>query len=541
MFRTSGRQAEIDDSVQWRINRRGFLRSAAAVGLLAGPAGTMLEACSSSAGGEHGTHGGKPKKGGTLKIGVGAAPASLDPFRASAGPDRVSYQPAVNYLVTVDPSFKVIPQLAEEWTPSKDARTWTLKLRKNVRFHDGKVFDADDVVASFDRLVDKVSGSTMASTFAGMLAKGSTRKVDATTVRFELERPVAEFVNYLAEPPNAILPSTFTSDWAHNPNGTGPFKLKHYQAQQSAEYVRFDDYWDEGLPYLDGVNMVFGSSSTTPTAFINGIKSGSIDVVPHVELDLLPTIKNDANLQLIFAPSSRHVDLYLPVDQKPFTDIRVRQAFAYAIDRGSIISGLLGGNADMGNDHVFAPVFPVSHYVNVPQRTRDLKKAKQLLTEAGYADGFDVDTTTYTGTGNDTLAQAVQEQVKAVGIRMHLKIEPLDTFYGHWTKLQMPVEGWAPRPSPTLFLDLGWTCGVPFNASHFCDKSFDSKIADYDAEVDLARRGAIAQDLAMTMHDQCASVIAYFERYLKVVGSHVHGQIKEAGDLARDLSRTWLD
>src|SRR5437879_499350 len=210
-------------NVQWivdalnagQISRREFMRRALAAGVTAGSASALLAAYGPL--NQATAVAAPPKRGGTLRVGV-TPPSAVDPHMLQDPGGRATVQPAVNYLVRVTPDLKVIPELATGWS-SPDAVNWTVKLRQGVKFHNGRAFTADDVVATYDRLVDPKVASAGRSAFS-FLEKGNVTKLDTYTVRFHLSRPLGDFPYSMYTYQAGILPADWPGDWAKNPIGT---------------------------------------------------------------------------------------------------------------------------------------------------------------------------------------------------------------------------------------------------------------------------------------------------------------------------------
>jgi len=518
------------------ISRQQFLQRALAVGLSGSAVASLLGAESGlgATGARRGPFA-QPKRGGAITVAVSPPSYPLSPWKSGDPGSRTTFIPTINYLVRVLPNLHIIPELATSWS-STDAKIWTVKLRQGVKFHNGKPFVADDVVDTFDRLVDPNSGSQALSAFQSFLAKGGTVKVDDHTVRFELTRPVSGFPYSLFTYQAAILPAGFSGDYETHPIGTGPFKLANYTPKQSALLVRNPDYWEPGLPYLDSVKLVYYAD---PGAEVAAIQSGSADLMADVSQDTIPTLRAGGAIKLLAASSASYAQLAMRTDMKPWNDKRVRQALALSLDRAQIVKHLLSGYGDIGNDHLFAPIYPLTHRVRVPQRTQDYAKAKKLLAAAGHPHGIDVELRTHPIFSLPQYAQVVQAMAKPAGIRIKLTVEPDDLYYQHWNTIPFALEAWIHRPWPSQLLNLGYRCGASWNVPHWCDKRFDNLVSKFDATVGAAGQRALAQQIASMMHDEVPAIVSFFYKTTKAVRSNVHGQVAEPTDYL-DLRRTWL-
>ena len=506
------------------LTRRTFLRGSVAAGLALGAAPLIAGRA----------HADQPKRGGTLTVAT-TAPSTVDPHMLQDPGGRATVQPVVNYLIRVTPSLELVPELATAWH-SDDAKVWTVELRQGVKFHNGKPFGADDVVATFERLVDPAGTSAAKSAFS-FLAKGATTKVDDHTVRFTLSRPLGDFPYSLYTYQTGILPADWPGDFAKNPIGTGPFRLTRYVPKQTAEYERFDGYWESGLPYLDKLKIVYFEDTG---AQIAAMQSGAVDMMQSISLDSVDALKaGGGDIELLSTASATYAQLAMRVDQKPFDDKRVRQALAYCIDRPLLVKSLWGGYADIGNDHLIAPVYPLAKGVQLPQRAQDYEHAKKLLADAGHPDGIDVELRTHAIFGLPQYAQAVQEMAKPGNIRIDLKVEPDDLYYQHWNTIPLALEAWIHRPSPGQLLNLGYRCKADWNVPHWCNEAFDALVSELDATVDAEKRAALAGKIATIMNDETPAIIAFFYKTMRPIAKRVQGIEALPTDFL-DLRAAWL-
>lgn len=517
------------------MTRGEFLGRALAIGVTLGAAGTLLGACgtSSSPGSSSPTSATSAKRGGTLSVADNNPATGIAPYLTNEPGGRTTMQQVCEYLTLVTPALEVVPQLATKWSTT-DAKTWTVELRKNVKFHSGKPFGADDVVATFERVIDPKTGCPAASAFVA-LKKGHTIKVDDHTVNFELDRPVTSFPYLLFTYQTAILPSTWDGSSENKLDGTGPFKMQNFTSGQGATFVRNENYWQPGVPYLDNVNFVYFSD---PNAQITALESGAADIVLNITPELALSLQGTSGVKLLTTSSATVCLVGMRVDQKPFEDKRVRQALALSLDRPTLVKGLCGGLADIGNDHVIAPVSPLYKDLTLAQRQQDIAKAKSLLAEAGYPNGLNVGTlTTHDLVGMPRYAQVIQASAKKVGIDMNLRIETDNTFYAHYYTLPFQIEEWIHRAWPTQLYNIAFLPDSPSNQPHWNNPACNSAVAELDSSLDAASQKAAAEKIAEIMNDEVPSVMAYFLNSTRAVGNRVVGQAAAPTDYL-DLRRT---
>jgi peptide/nickel transport system substrate-binding protein len=333
----------------------------------------------------------------TLVYGRGGDSTSLDPITTTEGETFKVTENIFETLVAFGEQDTTInPGLAESWTVTDDGLTYEFKLRQGVKFHDGTDFNADAVVFNFDRWMngdaDKFPYYTM---FGGYKADEGhviqeITAVDANTVKFVLKRPQAPFLKNLAMSPFGIASPAaveqFGEDFRANPVGTGPFKFVEWKENETITLEKNADYWQEGLPKL---NRVIFKVIPENTARLNALTSGEIDVMDGLNNSDEATVVANENLQVIERPSMNVGYIGLTNTRKPFDNKLVRQAINHAIDKQSIIDAFYGGKAQPAVN----PMPPaISGYNDaIEPYPYDLEKAKALLAEAGYADGFTMD------------------------------------------------------------------------------------------------------------------------------------------------------
>ena len=471
----------------------------------------------------------EPKRGGTMRIACPPA-TNLDPVKMQSAGAIAIVQQAAEYLVWADPDLKLRPVLATSWKTDDAGKTWVFDIRQGVKFHDGRDLTAADVVATFKRLVDPKTGSAGGAQLA-FLKQDGIKQVGDHQVEFALERAIGQFPYYTAIYNAVILPADYAGDFATKPVGTGPFKVTSYKPQQGASLERNEDYWDKGKPYLDKVEIALFENQQAQTLALQG---GQVDLIldsPYS--DARPFFQNP-DIVVEAVPTAEHRELCMRCDKKPFTDKRVRQAVALVVQRQKIIKGLFGDEAQLGNDHVVAPIFP--EHVEIAQREADVARAKQLLADAGYPDGFPIDLYSEQYQELPQYAQVLAQMLAGVGIKVTLKIEPQNVYYDHWTEVTFGLTDWTSRPTAAQMLSVAFKSGAEWNQAHWSNAEFDHTVDAMEAEVDDKKRAALAQKAAMLMHDEVPAVIAYFKKGLRPKRKNVAGvpgSISQFLDLTR--------
>jgi peptide/nickel transport system substrate-binding protein len=529
----------IDELVAGRLDRRSFLRRGAVLGMSASVMGAVLAAC----GGANSTNNSSSAKsatnpsssaagatkGGTLKLASVTPATAMNPLIVQDAGGLCMLAQTGEFL-TFDNNIKqqLEPMLATSWKHNGDGSVWTFTLRKGVKFHNGAAMTADDVVYTFQQLSDPKNASNALSSLGGVLKPSGVKAVDSGTVQFTLEAANGNFP-YLVSSDNynaIIVPKgTDYAKWDKTWIGTGAFKLGSYSQGSGATFTANPDYWG-GKPNLDGTAFSFYASQQPQILALQG---GNVDVIVQFVGTGAQALLNNSQYTIITLKSSNHRELSMRNDQAPFTDARVRQAIAYSIDRPAMISTLLLGKGQLGNDSPFAPLFP-STDTSVPQRAQDIAKAKSLLSAAGHGSGFSVQLDTEDYEEMAQLAQLTQADAKQIGVNINLKVEQQSAYYGKgtfgnsdWLDATMSLVDYGDRGVPNVFLESTLTTGGTWNAAHFKNKTYDKLVAQYIAAVDLQTQKQIASKIQTLLLQETPLIIPYFIDGLTASKSTVHG------------------
>ena len=529
----------IDELVSGSISRRQFVRRGAVIGMSTSLMGVILAACGnanspSSSSSSSAAASGTPTKGGSLRLATQAPTAAINPLTISDAGGLCMLAQTGEFLAFDDnQALALKPMLATSWTPKKNGTIWTFKLRSGVKFHDGSPLTADDVVYTIQQLADPKNASNALSTFAGVLKPAGVVKVDSGTVEFHLEAANGNFP-YLVSSDNynaVIVPKgTDFAKWQSTFIGTGPFKLRSYTQNVSAEFVANPDYWG-GAPHLDSTTFNFYASQQPQILALQG---GQVDGIVQFVVQGAQSLLNNSQFNIIKLKSANHRELSMRNDQAPFTDPRVRQAIALSLDRPGMVKALLDSYGDLGNDSPFAPKFP-STDTSVPQRALDIAKAKALLSAAGHPSGFSTTLTTEEYQEIPQLAQVIAEAATKIGVNIKLKVENQTNYYGKatygnsdWLDATMSQVDYGDRGVPNVFLEAPLSSGGPWNAAHFKNPTYDSLVKQYVASVDLQTQKQLAGKIETLLLAQTPLVIPYFINALTATASNVHGVVPTA-------------
>lgn len=473
-----------------------------------------------------------PKSGGTLTVACPSA-KSIDPVTMIDTGGIALAQQVVEYLVWINPDLTLRPVLATHWHTLDRGKTWIFNLRKGVKFHTGKEMTADDVVTSFNRLMDPDVPST-GKTQIPFLKKGNTKKVDKYTVKFMLDHAVGKFPNYLNTFSAVILPSDYSGNFASNPVGTGPFKLTNYKAGHSASFEKNEDYWAHGKPYLDSVEVGLYNS---PQAQILALQGGKADMMVAISpVDARPLLGNsDIKISDQHSPATRL--LAMRTDQPPFNDVRVRRAIALCIEREAMIKVLLSGKGVIANDHPVAPIY--HNKIELPQRDRNIEKAKKLLRDAGHPNGIKLTLHVPNYLELPKFGVMTKSALQAANIDVALKVETYNSYYNHWATVDFGLTDWIGRPTPGQILRQAFGGDSEWNASHWKNAHFDKITRELVRTIDSKRRDDLANRAAKILYDEVPAVIVYFNDTLRPMRREVMGVTTNLSQYL-DLSSAWL-
>ena len=326
-----------------------------------------------------------PVAGGELVVAITADPPGWDPtVSTSQEIPRVVYHNVFEGLVRFDRNGEIVPALATSWTVSEDGLTVTFEVRRGVVFHDGTPLTLGDIVAKFERAMDPDSGHTHAAYYEAIESVEADE--EAHTVTFHLSQPRRSLIYDLARPDSIIYPAGTEETQRTDPVGTGPFRFVSYREGSEVRLERFDDYYLDGVPYLDAVTFrIMGDPNTRFAA----LQAGDVDLIgtslapeQYLQLDQHPDLKGTEGT------GTTEITVAMNNERAPFDDPLVRQAITHAIDKRAIVEGAMFGLGTVIGTHM-SPSEP--YYVDLTDTyPYDPERARELLAEAGYPDGFEV-------------------------------------------------------------------------------------------------------------------------------------------------------
>ncbi|XLW73766.1 ABC transporter substrate-binding protein [Arsenicicoccus dermatophilus] len=489
------------------MSRRRALQLGA--GALAAATGGLLSGCATSSGTVtseliHGATGGGLKD-------------SLDPHFPVTMPDIARVRQLYEPLLRFTPDYRVEPGLATAVEHNPDATEWTFHLREGVTFHDGRPLTAWDVKASMERMANPKNPSGMLTDVAPLVDLARCRAVDDRTYRVVLKEPYGILDQLLASYTLGIVPADFDLT---RPVGTGPFRYDTFLPGQRSHFVRHDGYWDRKAA-VDSLTIL---DFTDDAAKVSALLAGQVHTVDNLPPYLAGAIERQGAHPLV-SETGGWVPFTMRVDQRPFSDVRVRQAMRLVVDRQQLIDQALSGFGRVAND-LYGPFDPDYIGDELPQRHQDIAQARHLLRAAGAEDlHVELVTSTAVGSGGVEAANILVQQAAKAGITVTLTKADAGVFYGdRYLKWGFAQDFWSTR----LYLPQAIACALkssPYNETHFDDPQFTDLVVAARRTTDPARRRTLLQDAQRIEHERGGLIVWAFANQVDAYGRQVSGLV----------------
>jgi peptide/nickel transport system substrate-binding protein len=464
----------------------------------------------------------------TLRYATQDEPQTLDPHSANLAVTNRLLSNVYEGLVGRDKDFKLVPWLATSWT-QPDAKTWRFKLRPNVKFHDGAIFTADDVVFSVERAMHPLSQLKIA-----VQGVERAKKIDNLTVDFIMKEQNPVLPNHLfmlrianrawAVKNNALAPQNYKESEdtyaARNANGTGPFMVKERQPDVRTVLVAHPDWWNKDSPEKGNLTEVtllpIKSNQTRMAALLSGDVQFVNDPPPQdiARIKASPQVKvqesPESRVQYLVFDMQRDALLYGSVKNKnPFKDIRVRQAVAHAIDADAIKAKVMRGMAELTGTIITNQDQGFSKDADTRLKY-DPERAKKLLAEAGYPNGFSVTLDCGNNQPAADICQAVAPMLARAGINAAPNVTPIANLFPKLQKFDTSfyLLSWATPTADALYTlqsllrspGGGGTSSGDNNFGRYSSKQLDDLIDQFRIEPDLKKRDAIIRDALLVIN-----------------------------------------
>lgn len=455
----------------------------------------------------HCTSAENPKYGGKLVVGQDIDAVGLDPYKSTAMASWNFYEQIYNTLLEFDNQGNLQPSLAVSWE-SSDPQTYVFHLRKGVKFHDGKDFGAEDVKATFDRMMDPKTASIRAKQFKLV---DRVEIVDQYTVRFILKSPYGPFLNFLAAKQYSAIQSKYLIDKGVDFNtvviGTGPFQLVKYTPNDKMLLKKNPLYWEKGLPYLDEIEIRLIKDAASRVA---ALRSKSVDYTWLIEPQLVKILMKEKGIQSATTPATANKRLYLNCTKAPLDNVQVRRALSMATDRKSILQV-----AVLGKGELSGPIPPAAgDFALSPEKlsyyTYDPEGAKKLLAKAGYPKGLKLTIkVSAIHVIDQYIVQMLQRQWEKSGVEVQILQEEWGTILRDWESLNYQIihitDIWRPDPDEYVsYLNTKSRTG-------FQDPGIEKLVMDGLTTVDREKRVTIYHEIEKKLTED-APILYIFAR-----------------------------
>jgi peptide/nickel transport system substrate-binding protein len=487
----------------------------------------VLSACGGSPAGT------TPSGPSVLRIGIGTYPASFNSNLTPSAPATTMYQAMFDTLTESNStkSGAVSPRLATSWSLIDD-RTWEFKLRNDVKWHDGSPFTADDVVATIDLLLNGKPASYYAIRMVGVTG---AEAVDKYTVRFKMSTknafiPIGAEDVYIYQA--AVIKAGGNDGVNKNPIGTGPFKLKSKEDGVSVTLERNPDYWGT-KPKLD--QIVFRALTEDGTRMA-ALESGEIDIAFNVPADDAKRLgAKGIDIKAVAVGQSMVLNMKMINPATPLANKKVRQALNYAIDKDALQRDVLLGFGEKLKGQVVG-ADATGFNDKLAAYPYDPAKAKALLTEAGYPNGFAV--TFYTSQGRyakqKEVSEAIAGQLKNIGLDVKLQVLEWGAYFSGLPTYDVNLVGYNYFPAMDAdYVLLQFLCSSYFKV--MCNPSYDALLAQARSEADPSKRAAILQQMQQILNEEAPVVFLYQSPDIFGVAKRVKGFTATPDDLIHVL------
>ncbi|RWA79243.1 ABC transporter substrate-binding protein [Mesorhizobium sp.] len=505
-------------------NRREFLQLGAALGL------TCVTPVNAAVAEE------RPKKGGKLNLALlgGSSSDSLDPAKFNDIVVRVIGYAVCNQLVELTSDNKLIPELAVSWETADNVK-WTIKLRNDVTFHNGKPFDATDVLYSLNMHMGSDTKSGAKAMFEEVDHVG---QVDLHTVEVTLKSPNADFIYVFADYHVMIVPNGFAAFTSLI--GTGGYELVSFEPGLRATLKRNTNYWKTDRAHVELVEIAVINDATARSA---ALRAGSADIINAVNPKLINMMKNVPGFEVVRAPAGYYPTFVARSDLEPTSDNNIRLALKYAIDREQLLKLSVGGYGVVANDQPIPPTNPYFN-PNIEQTQYDPERSKFFLKKAGLTKlRIELFTSETVCAGAIDMATLYSQQARNSNIDIQVERRPADGYWSDiWMKKQFFMGAWINRPADQTF-SLIFKSGVPWNEGYWKNERFDSLLSSAKAELNFEKRKELYGQMQVMLAQQGPSIIPLFIDNLDAKGPRVRGfepSAVEALSGSRVIERVWL-
>ena len=418
-----------------------------------------------------------------------------------------------NSLVQLDDDIAPQPELAEEFSSNDDATEWTFKLRKDVTFHDGSKFTADDVIYTMNMHYGDDSVSVAKTLVAGV---EEWRKVGPYEVKAILTGPNADLGTILGEKQFKILKAGTDKDPV--PGGSGPFTLEDFQPGVRSLHKRNENYWRDG-PNLDQIEIF---AITDPVARVNALLAGDIDMMAELDPKSIHQVEQAEGVQVKSVAAGAYMGICIMLDRHPGNNPDFVTGMKLLHRREKIVRSVLKGQGTVGNDHPINKAYGVDFCSELPIRPFDPDQAKFYLDKSGITTAEVNVADINVGVVDACLMW--QRECAKIGFDLKIKKVPNDGYWGAiWMQTPINVTGWNMRPTATIMLDIAFGPDAPWNDTSWSDDRMGELLKMIKSETNAVKRHEIMCEMQTLAHDGSGMIIPAHTNIVDAHSSKIHG------------------
>jgi peptide/nickel transport system substrate-binding protein len=445
-------------------------------------------------------------------------------------------------LVRWEPDGSFSPSLLESWEVSDDARTYTLKVRRNAVWNNGDPFDADDVIFNIRRMSDSTAeGNSMAARLAALregeatsAAEGAIEKIDDYTVRLNLFTPDISLIPSFGDYPALCVHPDFPGQLQDAPVGTGAFELVSFAVGDKAVLKRREDgKWWGGEVYLDGIEFL--DLGTDDAAFAASFEADEIDMNDETQSNT-EVVFDALGLTRAVALTATTAVARMNTLQPPFDNKMLRNAVQLAVDNEILLELAIAGLGTVADNHHVAPVHP--EYAEVPRPATDKARAKQMLDESGFTGEIEL-ISADEGELRD-FADATAAQLRDAGFKISRRTLPGATFWNDWTQYPFSTTSWGGRPLGVQVYAVAYKSGEAWNESAHSNTEFDAKLSEALGIFDPEERRPLMAEMQKMLQDSGVIIQPYWRElamhHTDAVKGYVRHPLREM-----HLEKVWLE
>lgn len=510
-----------------QLDRRSFLGRAAALGVGATAASTLLSQAVLAQG---------PRRGGHLVQGLvgGESTNSLDPALALSQVAFSYLRSSGDTLVNISPDGNIVPRLAEEVSSSPDARTWTFKIRSGVEFHSGKTLTAEDCAQTLRRHSNEDAQSGALGIMRGLSeirAEGDTLTLVSSTPNADLPYLLADY--HLVIQPDGGFDDPAAGDF------TGPYRWRENEPGVRHVLEKFANHWDDGVGHWDSVEMLVINDATARNS---ALQSGQVQMINRVEPRVAGLLARAPGVTVASTPGRGHYVFIMHCNTAPFDNVDLRMALKLAINREDMVQRILAGYGSVGNDMPINAAYPLFDE-SIPQRAYDPDQARHYFQRSGHSGPIDLRTSEVAFPGAVDAAQLFQESAAAAGIELNIIREPGDGYWSEvWNAKPFCASYWGGRPVQDQMYSTAYLSTADWNDTRFFNERFDSLLLEARAELDLTRRKELYSAAGMIVRDEGGLICPMFNDWVDGHNAQVAGWVgNPAGEMMNGFAAvlTW--